>query len=301
MLLGAKTKGEVREALAGYLCVMPWLLGLLLFAAGPIIASLVLSLTDYNIAKSPVYVATANYARAFVQDNLFWPSLLRTFTYTFAYVPIVVAGSLLLAVLLNQHLAGTNVFRTLFFVPHLTPAVALAVLWTWLLHPKVGPVNAILGSLGLPQPGWLKTESWALPSLIMINLWAGFGGNRMLLFLAGLQGVPQELYEAAEIDGAGSWAKFRAITVPMISPVVFLNAILGIIGALKVFTTAFIATEGGPNYATWFIALHIYKQAFSYYRMGYASALAWVLALIILAFSLVQFKLADRWVYYEAS
>ena len=140
-----------------------------------------------------------------------------------------------------------------------------------------------------------------MPSLIMVNLWSGFGGNRMLLFLAGLQGVPEELYEAAEIDGAGSFAKFRAITVPMISPVVFLNLILAVIGALKVFTTAFIATQGGPAYATWFIALHIYKQAFSYYRMGYASALAWFLALIILALSVVQFKVANRWVYYEAS
>lgn len=299
-VLGANTPGQVREALWAYVYLSPWLLGLLIFFGGPIIASLALSFTEYNLARPPKFVALANFRLAFMSDRLFWPSLGRTFYYAIIYVPIVVTGSLLLAMLLNQRLAGTNVFRTLFFLPHLTPAVALGLLWVWILHPQLGPVNNLLGKLGLPQPGWLTSQAWAMPSLIIIGLWAGFGGNRMLIFLAGLQGVPQELYEASEIDGAGRWARFRHITLPMISPVVLFNTILGIIGALQVFSTAYVATGGGPAYATWFLALHIYSQAFKYFRLGYGCTLAWILAVILIIFTYFQMKLSERWVYYAA-
>jgi multiple sugar transport system permease protein len=213
-------------------------------------------------------------------------------------VPLGVVGSLLLAMLLNRKLKGTNLYRTLFFLPHLTPGVALAVLWIWLLHPTVGPINLVLSWFGIAGPGWLTAKAWAIPALILISLWAGLGGNTMLIFLAGLQGVPQELLEAAEIDGAGSWSKFRNVTLPMISPTLLFNLILGVIGALKVFTLAYVATNGGPSYATWFYALHIYQQAFAYFRMGYGAALAWIFVLVLLAFTYLQLTLSKRWVYY---
>lgn len=297
VLLGARTPGEVREALWGYLFISPWLVGLIVFFGGPILASLALSLFDYSLIRPPVFVGIANLRRAFVEDRLFWSSLGRTFRWALLYVPPVVAGSLFLAILLNQKLKGTNIFRTVFFLPHLTPAVALAVLWAWILNPHLGPVNYVLGKLGLPQPSWLGSEAWATPALLIMALWGGLGGNRLLIFLAGLQGVPQELYEAAEIDGAGAWAKFRNVTLPMISPVVFFNVILGVIGALQVFTTAFVATQGGPNYSTWFFALHIYNQAFRYFRLGYGSTLAWILALNLIVLSYVQIRLSRKWVY----
>jgi multiple sugar transport system permease protein len=176
--------------------------------------------------------------------------------------------------------------------------VALALLWTWLFHPSAGPVNVALGLVGIEGPGWLTSKQWALPAVIIIALWAGMGGNAMLIFLAGLQGVPKELLEAAEIDGAGRWAKFRAVTLPMISPTLLFNLILGIIAALKVFTISFVATNGGPSYATWFYALHIYNQAFHYFRMGYGAALAWIFVVILLAFTYLQLNISRRWVYY---
>jgi len=301
LLPGVKTRTEAREALWGYLFQVPWLLGLVIFWGGPIIASLFLAFTDYNLLKSPEFVGLENFRLAFTGDRLFWPSLGRTFYFALIYVPVVVLGSLLLAMLLNQRMAGTNVFRTLFFLPHLTPAVALAILWLWILHPEMGPMNQILGKLGLPQPGWLMSPQWAMPALILMGLWGGLGGNRMLIYLAGVQGVPKELYEAAEIDGAGSWSRFRHVTLPMISPVIFFNLIMGVIGALQVFTTSFVATRGGPAYATWFFSLHIYNQAFRYYRLGYGCLLAWFLGVILIAFTYVQIRFSERWVYYAGA
>ncbi|MEZ4727906.1 MAG: sugar ABC transporter permease [Caldilineaceae bacterium] len=297
-LVGVQTHFQTRQALWGYIFIVPWLLGLTIFILGPIIASLYFSLTEYTVITPAQWVGFANYQKAFFDDKQFWPSLWRTLIYSVAVVPLGLFGSLALATLLNQALKGTNLFRTIFFLPSLTPAVALAVLWTWLFHPSVGPINLILGWVGIPGPGWLASKEWAMAALILITLWAAVGGNNMLIFLAGLQGVPQELYEAAEIDGAGVWSKFRNVTLPLISPTLLFNLILGVIGALKVFTLAFVATQGGPSYATWFIALHIYRQAFEYFRMGYGSALAWVFVLILLAFTYFQMTWSRRWVYY---
>jgi multiple sugar transport system permease protein len=240
----------------------------------------------------------ANYEEIFREDLLFWPSMGRTFYYSIVVVPLGLVGSLLLALLLNQGIKGTSLYRTLYFLPHLTPLVAAALLWKWILQPEVGPLNYLLSLAGIEGPSWLGSKQWAIPALILIALWSGLGGNRMLIFLAGLQSVPEELYEAAEIDGANAWHKFRYVTLALITPTIFFNLILGIIAALKVFATAFIATEGGPAYATWFLALHIYNQAFGFFRMGYASALAWIFLLIILALTLVQLNLSKRWVYY---
>jgi multiple sugar transport system permease protein len=253
---------------------------------------------EYDVLSAPEFIGIDNYTRAFTADKLFWPSLWRTFYFSIVSVPIMVFGSLMLAMLLNQQLKGTNIFRTIFFLPHLTPAVALAVLWIWLFHPSVGPINLMLSWIGIDGPGWLASKQWALPALIIISLWAGVGGNMMLIFLAGLQGVPQELLEAAEIDGAGIWSKFRNVTLPMISPTLLFNLILGVIGALRVFTLAFVATQGGPSYSTWFYALHIYNQAFAYFRMGYGAALAWIFVLIVMGLTFLQLKMSNRWVFY---
>ncbi len=297
-LAGASSKLEANQAMWGYIFLLPWLIGLLVFWLGPILASAAFALLEYDVLSPPKFVGLAHFQRAFTGDKQFWPSLQRTFTYSIVVVPIGVTGSLLLAMLLNQKLKATNVFRTLFFLPHLTPAVALAVLWIWLFHPSIGPINVALEAIGIDGPGWLTSKQWALPALIIISLWAGLGGNTMLIFLAGLQNVPQELLEASEIDGAGRWAKFRHVTLPMISPTILFNLILGVIGALKVFTLAFVATEGGPSYATWFYALHIYNQAFKYFRMGYGAALAWIFVIILLAFTYFQLVLSRKWVYY---
>ncbi len=298
-VMGCQTLTAAREALWGYAFAMPWVLGLLIFVGGPIIASFVLSFTDYNIVRAPRWAGIANYTQAFVQDELFWPSLRRTFYYAIMVVPIGLVGSLLLALALNQGLKGTTIFRTLFFIPHLTPTVAMAILWQWILHPQVGPLNYALTRIGVASPpGWLSEPKWAIPSLILISTWSGVGGNRMLIFLAGLQGVPDEFYEAAEIDGAGGMAKFWHITLPMLSPTILFNLILGVIGALQVFAMAFVATEGGPAWATWFFALHIYRNAFQYFKMGYASALAWIFVAIVMSLTYLQLSLSNRWVYY---
>ncbi|HLH72590.1 MAG TPA: sugar ABC transporter permease [Chloroflexota bacterium] len=295
---GANSPLKAHKALWGYIFLSPWLVGLVVFIVGPIIASFYLSFTDYQVMSPPNWVGLANYEKAFTGDNLFWPSIWVTLKYALVVVPVGLLGSLLLAMALNQGKRGTYSFRTIFYLPSLVPAVALALVWTWLFHPEVGPINVALSYAGIKGPAWIADDHWALPALIIISLWSSVGGNTMLIFLAGLQGVPSALLDAAAIDGAGRWAKFRHITLPMISPTVLFNLILGVIGALKVFTLAFVATKGGPNYATWFFALHIYQQAFSYFRMGYGSALAWLFVIMLLAFTYLQLRVSQRWVYY---
>ena len=211
-------------------------------------------------------------------------------------------GSLLAAVLLNQGIRGTSLYRTCFFLPSLTPGVASILLWMWILQPQIGVANSVIEAVtGLRGPNWLGGIQSALPSLAMIALWSSIGGSRMIIFLAALQGVPKEVYESAKVDGANAFQSWRHITVPLISPAIFFNLLLGIIGSFHVFTSAFVATGGGPAYATYFYVLHLYIQAFQSFDMGYASALAWILFIIILGFTIFQLKMADRWVYYEAS
>lgn len=271
----------------------------MLFSGGPLVASLFISLTEYDILSAPRFVGLENYRFAVAGDPLFWNSLFRTSYFALFAVPLGLVGSLVLAVLLNQGLRATNLFRTLFFLPHLTPAVAMAILWSWLLHPTLGFANSFLGQFGIPAFSWLTDKDTVIPTLIMISLWAGVGGNTMLIFLAALQGVPKDLEEAAELDGAGAWSKFRIVTLPLISPVIFFNLVLGIIASFQVFTLAFVATDGGPSYGSWFLILHIYNQAFSYFRLGYGSALAWIFLLILLVLTLTNFTLSRRWVFYQ--
>jgi multiple sugar transport system permease protein len=288
-----------REAIEGYLLIGPWIVGFLCFTLGPMLASLYFSFTQYNIVKPPRFIGLDNYVRAFGgQDQLFFPSLLRTLEYAVLYTPAGVVISLLLAVLLNRRLVGVSIFRTLFFMPTLTPVAATALLWTWLLQPDVGPVNYLLGQIGIQGPRWLASEQWALPTLVLAALWGSVGGSRMIIFLAGLQGVPQELYEAASIDGANWRQRLRHVTLPMISPVTFFLVLLTALGALRVFALAFIATNGGPAYATWFYLLQLYTTAFQSFYMGYASALAWIFFVLVLAFTFLQFRLSRSWVHY---
>lgn len=291
-----------REAIAGYLFLLPWLLGLLCFTAGPMIASAYFSFTRYDIVNTPEFTGLKNFQDIFTKDRLFWKSLGLTFRYAIIVVPLALTGSLLAAMLLNQALKGTAFFRTFFFLPHLTPIAASAVLWAWMFNADVGPINWFLREyLNVADPpGWFRDPQWAMTGLIIMALWGAIGGNTMLIFLAGLQGVPQELYEAAAIDGAGAWAKFRNVTLPLLTPTIFFNMVLGIIGALRVFTAAFVATAGGPAYSTHFYALHIYEKAFKHFEMGYASALAWIFFFIMFIFTFIQFRASRRWVYYAA-
>ena len=288
-----------REAIEGFLWISPWIIGFVVFTLGPMIVSLYLSLTRYKIGDVPEWIGLANYAEAFFTDKLFWPSLGRTIYFAVAMVIIGVPLSLLAAVLLNQKLRGTAIFRALFYLPSLTPVVALAVIWAWLLQPQVGLINYALSFVGIKGPDWFTSRTWVIPAIILISLWGSVGGGRMIIFLAALQGVPKELYEAAEIDGAGPAARLRYITIPLISPTILFNAIISIIGSFSVFSLAYIATDGGPNYGSWFYMMHLYTNAFSYFQMGYASALAWILFVIMMAMTLVQMWLSRRWVHYE--
>jgi multiple sugar transport system permease protein len=293
-----------RESNLGYLYISPWLIGFLLLTAGPMIASLYLSSTTWTMLAPPASVGLANYQGIFSDDPLFLVSLGNTLYYVVFSVPLGLAVALGLALLLDRKIKGTAFFRTAFFLPSITNMVAVAMLWLWIFNPEYGLLNAFLQMVGIKGPLWLQSESWAKPSLILMSLW-GTGGT-MMVFLAALQGIPQELFEAAELDGAGTVGKFLHITLPMISPAMLFNLVVGIIGSFQVFTQAFVMTgtaqpgsEGGPNNATMFVVLYLFKKAFQEFRMGYASALAWVLFFIILAATIVQMQMAKRWVHYE--
>ncbi len=286
-----------REALSFYLLISPWLVGLLLFVVGPMVASLVISFTRWDLLSPATFIGLRNYEKMFTRDPLFWQSLKVTAIYTSIYVPMELAGGLVLALLMNQKLRFVGVFRTIYYLPSVLPGVAFVVLWMWILHPDVGLVNTLLAYVGIEGPRWLADPQWALPALLMMSLWGL--GRSMVIYLASLQGIPQSLYEAASIDGASAWHSFWKITLPMLTPTIFFNLVLSIISTFQTFTSAFVATDGGPLDSTLFYVLYLFRQAFQYFNMGYASALAWILFLIILALTLVIVRSSDRWVYYE--
>jgi multiple sugar transport system permease protein len=287
-----------REALDGYVFMSPAILGLLFFTLGPILASVYFSFTEYDILDSPKWIGLDNY-KALLHDPLFWQSLKVTMIYSVVSVPLGLIISLFLALLLNRNIRGIFIFRTIFYLPAVMSGVAVALLWKWIFNPDFGLMNWALGLIGIEGPKWFIDEQWALPPIIIMSLW-GVGGS-MLVYLAGLQGIPTDLYEAAEIDGANRWKQLLHVTIPMLSPVIFFNLITGIIGALQVFTEGFIITAGGPNNATLFSVLYLYRNAFNYLQMGYASALAWVLFIIILILTLIVFKSSSMWVFYEGN
>ncbi|GAB4521354.1 MAG: sugar ABC transporter permease [Anaerolineae bacterium] len=285
-----------REAIDGYLFISPWLIGFILWVAGPMIASVIISLTEWDLFSPPKWVGLRNFRQLF-RTPLVGVSLWNTAYYTFISVPLNLTVALATALLLNQRLRFQSWFRTFFYLPSIMPAVANAVLWMWILNPEVGLANALLRALGLPELQWLWHPSTSKPSFILMGLWST--GNTMVIFLAGLQGVPQSLYEAAEIDGANWWQRFRSVTLPMLSPAILFNLIMGIIGSFQIFTGAYLMTNGGPQNSTLFAVLYLYRLGFEQFHMGFASALAWLLFVIILTFTLLQLRLSREWVYYE--
>ncbi|MBW8351679.1 sugar ABC transporter permease [Bacillus sp. IITD106] len=289
-------KLSTREAITGYLFFLPGLIGLVFFMAGPILYSLYLSFTSYNIYDSPTWVGVKNY-KIMLEDPLFFKSLFNTFYYVGLSVPVNTAVGILLAVLLNQKVFGIRIFRTIFYLPTVVSGVAVALLWQWILDPNFGLINTFLENIGMTGPGWLTDEAWSKPSLILMNLWAV--GGTMIIYLAGLQGIPSTLYESAKIDGAGYIRSFFSITLPMLTPTIFFNVIMGVISGFQIFLQAYIMTDGGPNNSSLFFALYLYYKGFKDMQMGYASALAWILLIITLIFTLIIFKASSRWVYYE--
>lgn len=287
------------EELWGYLFISPWLLGFLVFILGPMVVSLYWSFTKYEFPISPRWVGMQNYVHAFAQDELFPKALWNTAYYVLLSVPLGLIISLFLALLLDRKIAGRALWRTIYYIPSIVPAVVTAFLFTYLFQPDYGLINGLLAKFGIEGPGWFNSVAWAKPTFILLALW-GAGGPTMIIFLAGLQNVPTELYEAAEVDGAGRFRRFWHITIPMLSPVIFFNLVTGLIAAFKIFTTAYVATGGGPYYASYFYVLHLFNVFFKYLRMGYASALAWILFVIIMIFTLIQLRTARRWVYYES-
>jgi len=293
MRLSQRQKREEREF---YFFTSPWFLGFLFLAIGPMIASIILSFAKWNIITPPKWVGLANY-RELVTDPLFWKSLTVTSIFVFSSVGLKLFASLLIAMLLNQKVKAIGLFRTIFYLPTVLPIVASSMLWMWIFFPQ-GLLNFFVTRVGFPPQNWLTNENLALPSLILMSFW-GFGRS-MIIFLAGLQGIPQYLYEAAHIDGAGPWSRFWHVTVPMLSPVIFFNLVMGIIGSFQIFTPGYLITDGGPHNATLFYVLYLFRNAFEYFNMGYASALAWVLFFIIMAFTLLIVRSSALWVYYEA-
>lgn len=286
---------EKQNLLKGLLFISPWLIGFLSFTLTPFVMSLYYSFTKYDIIQPPTWVGLDNF-RDLMNDELFWKSLYNTLYYTIIFCPLGVVVGVGLALLLNLKVKGMAVYRTIFYLPSIVPFVASSILWLWLLDPQFGVINALLETLGIVGPGWLVDPNWSKPALILMGLWGV--GAPMIIYLAALQDIPNDMYESAEIDGATWWHKIMYITIPMLTPVILFNLIMGLIGSFQYFTQAYIMTGGGPNDSTLFYALYLYNNAFSYFHMGYASAMAWILFAIIMAVTLLIFKSSARWVYY---
>lgn len=288
-----------REAIAGYLFISPWLIGFIVFFVGPIIASFILSFTQWNIVGSPQWIGLDNYQTIFTNDPRFIKAIQVTLTYSVFYLPLEVACGIGLAVLMNRKLKGIGIFRTLFYMPSVVPQVAAALVWLWMLNARYGVVNTLLDKVGVTGPNWLGSPAYILPSLILIALW-GVGGTAVI-YLAGLQNIPEVFYEAATVDGANSLQKFFRITLPLLSPTIFFQLVLGLIGVFQTFTPAFIAAggTGGPLQSGLFYMLYLYNRGFVTLRMGYASALAWILTVFILIVTVLVLRSSRYWVYYE--
>lgn len=290
-------KFNKQQVIFGILFMMPWFIGFLIFGLYPMIMSIYYSLCRYDVLRIPQFIGLGNYEKLIFEDPYFWTSISNTLIYTVLRVPLCIIGSLLLAVLVNNAVRGMKFFRTVYFIPSIVTGVVLSVVWLWMFNPQFGLINSFLAYLGIPGPLWLLDPDWSKPSMVLMSVWS-IGGGRMLVFLAALQGIPKHLYEAADIDGGGWWAKFRNVTIPMLSPVIFLWSVLEIIFSLQVFVEAYIMTQGGPLNSTMFYNLYLYNKAFNDFEMGYASALAWLLLVISLIITLIQFKLSKKWVHY---
>jgi len=285
-----------RNNLAGWTLVAPVGVGLLVFTAYPFLASLYLSFCEYDIFTPPQWIGLWNYQTMLTRAPLFWKSLWNVFYYAAFAVPLGIVFGVGLVLLLNARIKGQSVYRTIFFLPSIVPLVATSVLWIWLLNPQIGLVNTLLRLVGIEGPAWIRSAAWSKPSLIIMAVWAV--GHSMIIYLAGLKDIPESLYEAALVDGANLWQRTWHVTLPMLTPVIFFNLVMGLIYAFQYFTQAFVMTQGGPLDSTLFYALHLFYQAFRYLKMGYASAMAWVLFLIVVAITAILFRTQGRWVHY---
>ncbi len=287
-----------REALAGYCFISPWIVGFVVFMAGPVLASFILSFTAWNIVGDPRWIGLDNYVRILTSDPDFIQSLKVTFGYSLLYLPISTVCGLAVAMVMSLKLKGIGIFRTLFYLPYVSPSIAATLVWAWILNPRYGLLNTVLRFIGIEGPNWFGDPDTSLYGILMIGLW-GVGGSAVI-YLAGIQNIPAHLYEAAQIDGANAWRQFQHVTLPMLTPTIFYMVVMELIGVFQTFTTAFVATGGGPLRSTFFYMLYIYNKAWVSLQMGYASALAWILALIVLAITLLVFRSSPYWVYYES-
>ena len=278
--------------------LFPWLVGFIGYSIYPIIISLYYSFCQYDVLQIPMYIGFNNYYEILLNDPYFWKSISNTFFYTLFRVPSNIILSLIIAISINKISRGGSIFRTAYFIPSLVSGVALSVIWMWIFNPQIGLLNLILKFFGLSEPMWLQDPSWSKPALIIMSFWSA-GGGRMLIFLAALRNIPPKLYEAFKLDGGNSFQSFFHITLPMISPIIFLWSIVEVIASMQVFTEAFIMTKGGPVDSTLFYNLYLYNKAFQDFNMGYASALAWLLLIITLIITSIQFKMSKKYVYYE--
>lgn len=286
------------EGLAGALFLLPNIIGFLAFTALPVGFAFVMAFYDWDLLLGAEFVGLENFRELVVEDDVFRETLLNTFVFAIATVALSVVVGLAVALLVNQGLRGIVVFRSIFLLPFVTITVALSLVWKWLYLPDVGLINTALGWVGIDGPNWLTSRTWAMPALILMSVWKGFGYN-MVLFLAGLQNVPEQLYDAAKVDGAGPWRRFRDVTLPMLSPTTFFVVVISIIGSFQVFDQALVMTAGGPGKATTTLVLYIYQQGFQSFHMGYAAAIAWALFAIVFVFTLFQFRVQRRWVSYD--
>ncbi len=289
---------EIKKILTGLLFISPWVVGFLWLTVYPMLASLYYSFTEYQILNTPKWVGLANYQHMFFNDKLFWTSVGNTFFYAAISLPVGTIVGILLALLLNRKVRFMSLYRTLYYVPTVVPAIASVMLWAWILNPSVGLVNYLLSLVGIDGPGWFNDPNWAKPGLIVLGLWGM--GSAVVIYLAGLQDIPAHLYEAASLDGANGVQKALFVTIPLLSPTIFFNVIMGLINAFQYFTQAFVAQGafGGPLNSLLFYNLYLYRNAFSYYQMGYASAMAWVLLVFVLIVTLSIFKTTGKWVHY---
>ncbi|MDQ0089520.1 multiple sugar transport system permease protein [Paenibacillus anaericanus] len=291
-----KLSESKRENFYFYLFILPWLIGFLVFALYPILASLYYSFTDYDIISSPRFIGLDNFRELF-QDELFYKSILVTLKYTFISVPLGLFLSLIFAMLINMKIPARGFFRTAMYFPSMVSGVSMSLLWFWIFNPEAGIFNYILSLFGVKGPAWFLDEKFAMWGLIIMTFW-GVGAG-MIIFLAGLQGVPASLLEAAKLDGAGKWRSFWSVTFPMISPVFLFQLIMAVIESFQVFTQAYVMTQGGPNYSTRFYVFNVYVSAFKDFRLGYAAAMAWLLLVAILIVTVIIMKSSNRFVYYE--
>lgn len=290
-------KGQ--EAISFYLFILPWLISFILLTLGPILASFILGFMSYDMALPPRWIGLVNFKELF-QDKLFYKSLANTLYIVILAVPLSMIAAFGMALLLNQKIHGQAFYRTAYYIPSIVPAVASAALWLYVLQPQWGLMNAFLEKLGIPGPGWLASEVWSKPAIIMLMVWSS-GGN-MIIYLAGLQDIPKEYYEASQIDGANTFGQFLHVTLPLMTPTIFFTVIMGIISTFQVFSSIFVLTDGmgGPVNSTLVYLIYLYRNAFAFFRMGYSSAMAWVLFLLILGLTILNFRMARYWVHYES-